>query len=308
MDCTQRISENPISVLNNLRISCPESHVPQGRRQEQTKRVPPRRAGSVIGRVSSCRDSALNGGTAHCQQQVNRLHLFQSQQTFPRDDLGNLELRAPDPKSYIGNDDTGLHQIYRENLTLGATLVPNSAHSLLTNQAHPIEDAQNCPSKCDVNGGLKSTDSINVTRQDTRKKSSNNKNYINTALVQKVIDSQKNLRRIGSPVIRLEEVSRIGQNGCKHEKPIHHLSDTSLNNKAVDSIIKDLDTVSTESQKESGYHSGGSAGDRLSATSDKVDLNRFAPQVPVLVRLSSAPSGTSGKCRFYENHCFKSAY
>lgn len=298
MDCTQRISENPIFVFNNLRISHPESHVPQSRKQEQAKHVPPRRSGSVIGRVSSCRDSAMNGGTAHFQQQLNNCpHVCESRQMFPRNDIGNLELRTPDPKGHIINDDSGPHQINRENVTLGATIMPNSVHSsLLTNQAHPIENAPNCPSNCDINGGLKSTDSINVMRQDTKKKSSNNTNYINTALVQKVLDSQQNLRRIRSPMIRLEEVSRIGQNSCKLERPIHHLSDTSLNNKAVDSMVKDLDTVSTESQKESGYHSGGSVGDRSSATSDKVDLNRFAPQVPVLVRLSSAPSGTSGRC------------
>lgn len=166
------------------------------------------------------------------------------------------------------NSMTTLQPAYRES-TQDCGKYGQQAHEVVfANQSNRVEGARAFRT---VSNNEKVPDVRNVAgypQRCTGEKS----NYINPKLVQKVLECQK--KRAQTPVSHLricnKEVPLVsaGQRNTRFEKPEHHSSDTSLSNKMVDLRIADPETVSTGSQKESGYQSGDSVGDRSSENSE----------------------------------------
>lgn len=289
MDRTDGISDDSDLGIGNLRIDCRESRASFHR--NEAKHAAPGRARCTLGRASSCRDTTREDLRLRCRQLFGPSKTSINEQTI-----------ASDRKSYLNVGGMDFHPIYCENAPFGANLVPRNAQLLPMNRGYCVESAQGFHFKRPIANGLKSPSSFDVIRLEEGGSSFKNTKYINSHLVQKVLGSQMALSRTRKMCLVEEgEASRTnrlsaGQKCYRHQNPRHHLSDQSLHDKAVDSGVRDFDTVSSESQKESGYQSGDSVFDCLSATGDSVDLNQPAISIPDWTKLSLAQSGRSGMC------------
>lgn len=285
MDHTDGISDNSDLGIGNLRIDCQESHASL---HHESKHAAPGRARCTLGGASSCRDNTREDLRLRCRQLFGHSNTSINEQTI-----------ASDPKSNLNVGGMDLHPIYCENAPFGANLVPKDAQLLPMNRGYCVESAQGFHFKRPIANASSSFDAIRL--EEGSSSFFKNTNCINSHLVQKVLGSQMNLSRTRKTCVEEGEASRnnrlsAGRKCYRHQNLRHHLSDLCLHDKTVDSGVRDFDTVSSESQKESGYQSGDSAFDCLSATGDSVDLNQPAISIPDWTKLSLAQSGRSGMC------------
>lgn len=189
---------------------------------------------------------------------------------------------------------TTLRSVYGDSLPDGGRYGQQADEEVFVSQSSQVEGARDFRT---VGHHDRAPDVRNAT--GFQKTSSN---YINPKLVQKVLESQK--QRAQTPVSHLysgnKEVPQVvsaGQRRTRLEKPEHHSSDTSLSNKMADCRVTDPETVSTGSQKESGYHSGDSVGDRLSENSEP---GRNMPWGPTAAQpFSAIPGAPDDVCEHY---------